>query len=109
MHLGQGAADLFLELGLDLVGVLEADIPGYLGDDVGVNAMVAVAELDIHRTQDLRVRGNDLTHATRQMRAARGDIVTAHDMRFHRLEVNVYARRVRQLGAKGALQTGARA
>ena len=104
MGLGDLTPDHLFELALDLVRVLEADVPGGLGDDMGVDAPVPVAELDVQAPLDLGVRLHDPAHPRRELGVASRDVFAGDDVGIHRLEVDVDARDLGQLGADRLLQ-----
>ena len=55
MHFGKLAPDPLFELGLYAVSVLQADVAGDLGDDVSVDALMAIAELNVDEPTHLGV------------------------------------------------------
>ena len=89
--------------------VLQADLARHLGDDMGVQPVFAVAELDIDHPLHLGMRLHHLPHTRGELLVAGGHVLTGNDIRFHRLEVDIDARRLRQLGANRPLQCAARA
>ena len=84
--------------------MLEADLACDFGDDVGVDAVVAIAELDVQAAPDLRMRLHDRTNARCELSVASGHVLPGHHLRLHRLEVDVDARHLWKLGANRPLQ-----
>src|SRR5205823_455340 len=69
------APDRLHELALDAVRMLEADLACDFGDDVGVDAVVAIAELDVQAAPDLRMRLHDRTNARCELSVASGHVL----------------------------------
>src|SRR6185503_18942087 len=107
VKLRQGPPDLLFELGFDLVRLFQAHLAGQFRHHVGVDAVVPVAELDVDAARNPGVRLDDLPQAAGQLRLALGHVLAPDHGRLQRLEVDVDPRRLRQLGAEGALEVGA--
>src|SRR5438477_436159 len=107
VDLWQRAPDSFLELGLDLVRLLQADITCQLRYHVRMDAVVPIAELNVDTTLHGWMRLHDLTHPLGELRAALSHVLASHDDRLHGLEVDVDARCVGQLRPQRSLQTRA--
>jgi hypothetical protein len=99
MHFGKGATDFLLQLGLDAVRILEADVAGDLCHDVGMDALVAVAQLDIDAPPHLRVGLDDLAHASGKLCVSSSHVLATNHVRLQGFEVHVNARCVGKLGA----------
>src|SRR6267378_433630 len=93
------APDHLLELALDAVRMFEADLTGNLGDHVGVDAVVAIAQLDVEATPDLGMRFHDTADPCGELGIAGGHVLAWDDLRLHWLQVDVDAHHLRQLGA----------
>src|SRR5260221_14496357 len=74
VYLGKRAADHLFKLGLDTVGIFEADVARDLGHDMRVDALMAIAQLDVDASFHLGMRLDDLAHARSKLGAARRHI-----------------------------------
>src|SRR5205823_11973914 len=73
-----------------------------------VDAAVAVAQLHVQAALHLGVRLHHRAHAGGELGIAGGDVLPGNHVGVHRLEVDVDAGDVGQLGADGLLQRAAR-
>src|SRR5260370_5210280 len=91
VNLGKRAPDDLFELGLDAVGIFEADVARDRGHDMRMDALVAIAQLDVDAALHLRMRLNDLAHAKSKLGSPRRDIFTAVHIGLQRLQVHDYS------------------
>src|SRR5256886_16100661 len=96
--------DRLFELALDAVRLFQAYVARDLGHDVGIDLVLAIAELDVDASFDLGVGFDDGTDSGRKLGAARGHVLSRHDFRFHRLEAGVDPGHVPELGAQPTLE-----
>src|SRR5260370_39835197 len=62
VNLGKRATDHLFELGLDAVGIFEADVARDRCHDMRMDALVAIAQLAVDAALPLRLRLNTLAH-----------------------------------------------
>src|SRR2546423_14278514 len=98
------APNHLLELALDTVRMLETDLARDLGDNVSMDAVVPIAELNIEASAALGMRLHDGANARGELSVAGCHVLARHDLRLHRLEMDVDARHLRQLGANRPFQ-----